>query len=77
MIAGAGVEPAFQKAAYETAEHPVLFPAGEVLAAATRFELVSSRLQDERSGVRLSYAAEDVFDRTVENRILRNGLPGI
>jgi hypothetical protein len=30
------------------------------VAAATRFELVSSRLQDERSGIRLSYAAKDV-----------------
>ena len=70
MIAGAGVEPAFQKAAYETAEHPVLFPAGEVLAAATRFELVSSRLQDERSGIPLSYAAKKVVGGTGENRTL-------
>ena len=35
--------------AYETSEPPLLYSRVE-LAAATRLELVSSRLQDERSG---------------------------
>lgn len=48
MVAGAGIEPALERL-MRPPSYPELFPAMEHLAAATRLELVSSRLQDERS----------------------------